>query len=160
MNALTREDLMSRMVSARIKPRLRRSIRFVPEEITDWDSRDFLAVTDRSRQEGVLVFDDYTVAFDLSNRKPNANGRAEAIICDICATWQRGTHSAVVTFQKGDKATVSHLVCADLDCSLHVRGLTTAGKFSRTQIREDITPEGRIERLKRRLDDILSNLSA
>lgn len=159
MNALTRDELKLRMAAAHIKLRLRRIVRFVPEEITDWESRDFLAVMDRSRKEGVLIFDGYTAAFDLSNRKPNANGRIAAIICDICASWRRGPESAVITFRKNDKATVSHLVCADLDCSLHVRGITTAGTLARTQIREDILPEGRINRLRERLRTILVDLS-
>lgn len=158
MQQLTRDEFTDRLTAAHIKPRLKRDLRFVPEEITDWDQRDFIAVMDKSRQRGVLLFGDHTVPFSLSGRQPNTNGRVEAIICDICATWQRGTHSAVITFQKGDKATVSHLVCADLNCSLHVRGLTSAARLSRAQLREDITPEGRIARLRTRLHSIIANV--
>lgn len=146
------------MEAARIKPRIRRTVRFVPEEVKDWENRDFLAVMDKPRHEGVLIYSDYMVPFSLSTRQPNASGRVEAIICDICATWRRGTESAVITFQKTPTSTVSYLACADLNCSLHVRSLTDAARLSRTQLREDITPEARIERLNKKLQSMLASL--
>ena len=160
MNALTRDELTARLQAARVKPRLRRDLKFVPEQITQWEHRDFLAVFDKPRGHGVLIFGDHTMPFELSARQPNSSGRVEAILCDICATWQRGTHSAVITFQKGDKATVSYLVCADLDCSLHVRDLTPAAKISRTQLREDIQPQARVLRLRTHLHNIIASVSA
>ena len=159
MNAIDRDELKRRMEIARIKPRVRRTIRFVPEEIKNWAERDFLAVMDKPRHEGVLLYGDYTAPFSLSARQPNASGRVEAIICDVCATWRRGTESAVITFQKTPTSTVSYLVCADLDCSLHVRGLTDAARLSRTQLREDITPEARVERHIARLSVIITYIS-
>lgn len=158
MIPLTREALRERVNSARIKPRLRRILRYVPEEINDWEYRDFLVVMDRARHEGVLIYEQYTLPFTLTARAYNAQGRTEAIICDLCATWRRGTESAVMTFPKGERAHVSHLVCADLECSLHVRGLTNASRLARTQIREQITPEGRVNRLRTRVINIITNV--
>lgn len=158
MHVIDRLELTQQLERAHIKPRLRRNIRFVPENIANWESRDFLALMDKPRQHGVLLYGAYVVPFTLSARRPNTNGRVEAVICDICATWQRGTHSAVITFEKGENVTVSHLVCADLECSLHVRGLTSAAKLSRTQLREDIDSEQRVRRLRTRLKNIVSNL--
>lgn len=157
MNAITR-DQFSELTSG-VRPRLRRELRFVPEEITDWEDRDFLAVTNKQGSEGVLIvpfLGDKAVPFSLQARKPNASGRIEAIICDICATWQRGTHSAVITFIVDKTRSVSFLCCGDLDCSLHVRGKTDDARLSRTQLREQITPESRIARLHERLTSILS----
>lgn len=158
MNMLTKDELQQCLENARIKPRIRRELRFVPDEITDWQDRDFLAVTNRSRSEGVLLWGDATVPFRLQARRPNKSGRVEAIICDLCATWRRGTESAVITFQK-ETSTQSFLCCADLDCSLHVRGKTPAATLSRTQLREDITPEGRVARFSQRLASIIGALS-
>ncbi len=155
----TRDAFMLQVRQADIRPRLRKVLRYVPEEITYPEGRDFIAVTDKSGNEGVLIYGTQIVPFTLSARTAKASGSVAAIICDICASWRRGPESASITFPKGDKRTVSYLVCADLDCSLHVRGLTNAGILSRSQIREDITPEQRIERLERRLGDILSQLS-
>jgi hypothetical protein len=157
MHKITREEFAARIVVARIKPRLRKVLRFVPEEITEWDSRDFLAVTDKSGNEGVLLYQDITVPFTLSPMVARAGGRVAAIICDICATWRRGPESAVLTLPKDDNRTVSYLVCADLNCSLHVRAMTSAGVLSRSQIREDITPDRRKERLRERLAAILAS---
>lgn len=157
MHRISREEFAQRVVAARIKPRLRKILRFVPEEITEWDARDFLAVTDKSGNEGVLLYKDMTAAFTLSPRVARVGGHVAAIICDICATWRRGPESAVLTLPKGDSRSVSYLVCADLDCSLHVRGMTDAGILSRSQVREDITLDRRKERLRERLEAILAN---
>jgi hypothetical protein len=158
MNSLTREEFARRLGMAGLKPRLARELRFVPEEITNWEQRDFLAIFTKSKNEGVLLYGDHTVAFMLSKRKPGVSGRIEPIICDLCATWQRGSNSATITFVRKDKSTVSYLCCEDLDCSLHVRGLTNAGKLARTQLREAITPERRIRRLYTKTSAILANL--
>jgi hypothetical protein len=156
MDAISREQFAE--LARDLRPRLRRELRFVPEEITDWQDRDFLAVTNKQGNEGVLIvpFLSKGVPFTLEQRKPNATGRVEAIICDICATWQRGTHSAVITFIVNTTHSVSFLCCDDLLCSFHVRSKTKAATLSRTQLREQITPEARIERLRRRLQSILS----
>ncbi len=157
MNPISREQFAE--LASGLKPRLRRELRFVPEEITNWEDRDFLAVTNKQGNEGVLLVPfarKKIVPISLQARKPNAAGRVEAIICDICATWQRGTHSAVITFAVDAAHSVSFLCCADLLCSFHVRGKTAAAQLSRSQLREQITAEGRIERLKHRLEDILT----
>lgn len=156
MHRVGREEFAERVARARIKPRLRKILRFVPEEITNWEARDFVAVTDKSGNEGVLLYQDETVPFMLSPRVARAGGQVAAVICDICATWRRGPESAVLTLPKGDNRSVSYLVCADLQCAFHVRGMTDAGILSRSQIREDITPDRRIERLRERLAAILA----
>ncbi len=144
--------------SSPAKLRLRKILRFVPEEVTNWDLLDFLVVTDKSGREGVLLYGDVVAPFMLHPRTAKSSGRVEAIICDICATWRRGTESATITFQAGERRSVSHLICADLACSLHVRGLTDASVLSRSQLREDITPDARVARLNTRLAAILENL--
>jgi hypothetical protein len=150
-----RDELTALLKKHGASKRLQRDIRYVPEEITYADERDFLAVTNKAENEGVLVYENVVVPFTLSKRSANSRGRVEAIICDICATWQRGTNSAVMTLKKDAKHSISHLVCAGLDCSLHVRDLTDVAKLSRTQLREYITPEDRVKRLKTRLAEIL-----
>lgn len=159
MKRISREELSELLKEAKVWPRLRRELRFVPEEIADWEARDFLPVYTRSKSEGVIIapLDQLFIApFQLTKRLPNASGRIEAIICDICATRQRGTSSAVITLEKVDR-TVSFLVCGDLDCSLHVRDKTAAAKLSRTQLRENNTVQQRIERLRAKLTILLSS---
>ena len=154
MKAMTRNEFAE--LAKTVKPRLRRELRFVPEEISDWSDRDFLAVMNRGKTEGVLVFEGRPTPFQLQKRRPNRAGRVEAIICDFCATWQRGANSAIITFPK-EKSARSFLVCGDLDCSLHVRDKTPAAQLSRVQLRETNTAEGRTLRLKARLETILGH---
>lgn len=129
MNALT-HDVVANL---NIKPKLRRELRFVSEEISDWESRDFIAVMNKAKNEGVLIAElkeEYAVAFRLQKRSANFQGRVEAIICDFCATWQRGSNSVVISFQK-EKGSVSFLCCGDLLCSFHVREKTPESKLCR-----------------------------
>lgn len=159
MRSITREDLDALLKQANIKPRLRRELRFVPEEITHWNERDFLAVLNKSKSEGVLIVPQGEIMrvlpFRLQKRTANASGRVEAIICDFCATWQRGSNSAVISIVDSDKSSRSFLCCQDLECSLHVRSLTPASAISRTQLRETMTVDDRVARLKQRLNEKL-----
>lgn len=154
MEPITREQFFD--ITRSLKLRLRRELRFVPEEVRDWESRDFLAATNRARSEGALIvpFLDKVVPFKLNVRKPNAAGKIQPVVCDICATWQRGSDSAIITLEH-QKSSVSFLCCADLLCSLHVRDETAAAKRSRTQLRESISVEQRVERLQMKLARIL-----
>ncbi len=156
MKNLTRTDV----AELPIKLRLKRELRFVPEEISDWEDRDFIAVMNKSKSEGVLIAElekTYYAPFRLQKRAANAMGRVEAIICDFCVTWQRGPNSAVISFQK-DKSSVSFLCCGDLLCSFHVREKTNESKLSRTQIRETVSVEGKVQRLRNRLKAIFQEV--
>lgn len=144
---------------ARIKPRIIRELRYVPSEILHSESRDFLVIMNKSRSEGVLLFEDLFYPFSLTKKAASSTGRIDGIICDICATWQRGSNAARITLPKDEKTTVSYLVCADLDCSLHVRDMTPDSKLSRVQLREHISPQDRATRLRGSLSRILSGLS-
>jgi hypothetical protein len=160
MKRLTRGEFSSFLAEHNVKKRLVSELRFVPEEITDWEQRDFLAVMNRSRSEGVIVapFEQtFVVPFSLQPRTANSKGRVEAVICDFCATWRRGTESATITFQKKGSSS-TFLCCEDLLCSLHIRDMTTASKLSRTQLRETNDVMRRIERLRKKLETILQEI--
>lgn len=157
MKPLSRDEFAVLIKKARIKPRLVRDLRFIPEEISDWEQRDFLAVMTKSGAEGVFIMPGHGVkAFEFHKRVAKS-GRVTPIICEFCSTWQRGSNSAIIAFITKN-GSISHLVCADLLCSLHVRDKTTASRLSRAQLREDIEPEGRVRRLQAKLDTILSDL--
>ena len=55
MKPLSRQQFADLIIRARVKLRIQRELRFVPEEIRNWEDRDFLAVMNKSRTEGVLV---------------------------------------------------------------------------------------------------------
>ena len=157
MNAITRDQFAQLLTERGIKKKLRNELKFTPETI-DWSHYDFIAVFDKARRNGVLLYEDAAYPVSLSVTRPGSKGRLEPIICDICATWRRGSEAASLTFSKNDKQSVSFLVCGDLDCSLHVRGLTKTAALSRTQLREDIDATRRVERLHERLVRLLSRL--
>lgn len=162
MRQITKKTLENLFDEFGIKKKLRAELKFAPDTVTDWNERDFIAITDRHRSQGVLIAELSTlfvIPFRLQARKASSmTGRVEAIICDFCSTWQRGSNSAVITFDRSDRSSRSYLCCADLWCSLHVRDLTTQAKLSRTQLREQMTPARRIERLGVNLERILSEL--
>lgn len=160
MQAIDRGTFTQLMATASIRPRLKRELRFVPEEISTWEDREFIAVMNRSRSEGVLIAPIdrlYVAPFSLQKRTANQAGRVEAILCDICATWRRGTESAMITFE-GAGSSHTFLCCEDLLCSFHVRDRTVAAKLSRVQLRETNDTVGRIVRLRARLETILQEI--
>ena len=162
MQQLTASDIADLFESYALKKKLTSELKFISDTIDKWNERDFIAITDRHRSKGVLIAELTTltaVPFRLQMRKASSTtGRIEPIICDFCATWQRGSNSATITFDRAHKSSRSYLCCADLLCSLHVRGHTKEATLSRTQLREQTTPERRIERLRENLKTILGEL--
>ena len=165
MKSLTREQFSSLLKEQRIKTRLVRELRFNPDEITDWDDREMLAVGTRSSAEGLLLVQTdsfYVIPYELNTGiADKTSGRSKPITCDFCYTWQRGGNAARITFRRAsDNHTFSYLCCGDLRCSLHVRNLTPESILSRTQLHEDITTEQRIVRHMRKLDEVILTLGA
>jgi|ADGO01.1.fsa_nt_gi hypothetical protein len=164
MNSLDRESFAVLLKQERIKPRLARELRFVPEEIDNWNDLDMLAIAARSKNEGVLLIQTdnlYVIPYELSiGLKDIATGRAKPVVCDFCYTWQQGGKSGRITFRReSDGHTFTYLCCADLRCSLHVRSITSEAAFSRTQLHEDLTTEQRIARLKDNLKQLVITIA-
>lgn len=138
-----------------------RSTEHMPD---DWSEYELVAIRDKTDDKGVLLLrprdEIYVVEYELSRRIVDSQtGRTRAVICDFCFTWQPGSNAASITFiQPRSKRKVTFLCCADLDCSRHVRTLTDASKMSRAQLREYLSNEDRIERLKRKLQEKIDQL--
>lgn len=159
-------DLVSR---SSLKPRLKRELRFVASTAgmseEEWEVRELIAISDRSGNKGALIISIesglYLIPYELkSGITSSATGRSQSIICDFCQTWQYGDKSASITFTIDAKSNVSYLCCGDLRCSLHVRTLTSAAHTSRAQLREDLTNQQRINRLKTRLQGYIQRIGA
>ena len=157
MRQLNRSQIEDALRLYNIGLRLRGSLRYDLDEL-DWSQREFITLTNRQGNEGVL-FSEVTgagaIAYRLQKRQAGSSGRIESIICDICMTWQAGSRSATITFQK-ERGSASFLVCADLACCDHVRNKTLDALISREQLREHISIEARIERLERNLARLLT----
>lgn len=161
MRSLTQEQFNYYVKQAKIKPKLVQELRFMASAShlsdVDWQSSEMVAITDRSGNKGVLLIapddDLYIVPYELSRGIVSKTGQTQPIICDFCRTWQSGTRAGSITFPKGMHThdRIGFLCCADLLCSRHVRTKTDASKASRAHLREDLTDEQRVERLKGRL---------
>jgi len=164
MHILTQPQFDELMTQASIRPRMKREVRFAQSvgalSPDAWRDSELLAVSDRAGNKGVLLLDSgaalYGVSYELSRGITSSNGKAQPIICDFCRTWQTGSRSGSVTLIKPvrDSGSVTFLCCADLECSRHVRNLTSAAKTSRSQLREDMSSEERIARLRSRIQEI------
>jgi hypothetical protein len=150
-----------------MKPRLKKELKFVNSIAhlsEDWSDYELIAITDRTGNKGVLVLQPedalYVTPYELSRRIIDSKtGRGRAIICDFCYTWQPGSNAASITFtHPGTKHLIRFLCCGDLACSQHVRTATKASVVSRTQIREDLSDDDRIARLKTRLTKKIEQL--
>jgi hypothetical protein len=168
MKKLNLEQFNQLLAASTVKPRLKKELRFTTSvehfSDEDWGKLELLSITDRSGNKGVLIIelDAHVYILPAEFKKgltSSISGRAQPITCEFCVTWQSGTRAGNILFTnvKGN-TNVGYLCCGDLLCSLHVRGLTNASKTSRAQLREDMTPEQRIDRLKIRLRSILKNL--
>lgn len=152
-----------------LKPRLKRELRFISstENIApeDWQYCELMPITDRTGVKGVLLLEPedklYVLPYELFRGLSNSQtGRPNPIICDFCRTWQSGSNAARISFRKDPKSinSTTFLCCADLACSKHVRTLTKASISSRAQLREDLTNEQRVERLKRSLQSLIFDM--
>jgi hypothetical protein len=153
------------------KPRLKRELRFTTSTAhlseDDWTDAELLPVTDRSGNTGVLIValndEIYILPAEFKHGITSATtGRAQPIICDFCKTWQSGTKAGSILFTNVNKTSnsIGYLCCGDLACSNNVRTKTSASKMSRAQLREDMTNEQRIARLRKQLRLILDTLHA
>lgn len=169
MKRLEQEQFNQLIAQTQIKPRLKREVRFVvsTSDMTDedWDETELLSITDRSGNKGVLLLvpdeDIYILPYELTRGLASRQtGRAQPIICDFCRTWQAGSNVGSISFQTDKQSlnSVGFLCCADLACSKHVRTKTSVSITSRAQLRENLTNEQRIERLKNRLRQIVRDL--
>jgi hypothetical protein len=167
MKKISLEEFNDLLVSSALKPRLIKELRFVAssDAISDetWLDAEMVSITDRSGRKGVLVIDTegtrHLLPYELQRGiASNLTGRAQPIICDLCRTWQTGSRAGSITFPVSKQRTITYLCCADLQCSAHVRSKTSAAKTSRSQLREDMTTEERVARLRTRLDRLVSEL--
>ena len=167
MQKPTEDSLRGLLEVTPIRRKLRQELRLgtsmLGVEEDAWADRELFAVYTKSRNEGVLWVETVNVQallpFSLSRGlRDTATGRSKPVICDFCRSWQRGSNIARITLYPVPKLhdTFGLLVCADLECSLHCRTLTPAGKLSRTQLREDLDDAARARRLQARLDEFVS----
>lgn len=167
MRRLSQSEFESVLSNSGLKPRLKTELKFFKSAAHvsgAWEEYELLAITDRTGDKGVLLLEPdnelFLVQYEISRRIIDyKTGRARAIICDFCYTWQPGSNAASIVFMDAKtKHKVGFLCCGDLECSRHVRTLSKAALVSRAQLRENISNEDRVSRLKRRLQTKIDQL--
>ncbi|RWZ78924.1 MAG: hypothetical protein EOT05_04250 [Candidatus Microsaccharimonas sossegonensis] len=160
---LANEIITKLRISKNLQKRLRLSA-FGDISETEWKHYEIIGLPTKDGAAGVLfieIEDDlYAIPYEIGAVGDKLTGRSKPVICDLCKTWQAGGRAGSITFRTERRSlnSISFLCCLDLKCSLHVRDMTTAAKTSRAQLREDITQQYRIERLKDKLSMLVKRL--
>lgn len=138
----------------------------LPKNLADldhWDDLDFLGWSDLSAPDrSYLIAERANEFVGLSLR--SASGKRSFLrrgLCSLCLTTHPGNGVALMTARKTGPAgrngnSVGLYVCADLDCSLYVRGRKKAAPGG--PMKESLTTEQRIERLNVNLDAFLEQV--
>jgi hypothetical protein len=167
MKTFNQQEFVEMLQQTDIKPRLKRDLKFVTSTAhlpQSWADYEILSITDRTGDKGVLLLQPENVLFiaqyELSRSVVDSQtGRGRAIICDFCYTWQPGPTAASITFTHSKtKNKIRFLCCSDLECSQHVRTKTKASIMSRAQLRESLSNEDRVARLKTKLQTLIEHL--
>jgi hypothetical protein len=128
-----------------------------------WESLDFLGWRDaKAPARGYLVVprEDGVLGVALSTAASGKPRRGTGL-CDVCHTAHQVTDVSLFAARRAGAAgregnTVGTYICADLACSLYVRGL----RDPEVPQGETVSPELRIERLGQRLETFLSRVLA
>lgn len=131
----------------------------------EWIDRELFNLPTKDNNAGILFIELdgrlYGAPYELAVIRDALTGRSKPVICDFCKTWQAGGRAASISFRTKRRSfnSIGLLCCADLQCSLHVRNKTDAAKVSRSQLREDITTDDRVERLHQKLAAVVERLA-
>ncbi len=160
MKTVDHEEFNRLIQVANLKPRLKKELKFENSTIElpdDWSEFELISIADRTGDKGILLLQPketlFIAPYELTRRIiDSSTGRDRAIICDFCYTWQPGSNAASITFlDTATKHSVGFLCCSDLACSQHVRTATKASLRSRAHLRENLSNDERVSRLKSRL---------
>ena len=123
-------------------------------EATDWEVRDYLGWRDpKAPARAYLVLWRDQRPLGLALRAPTTSGGRGSALCNICFSAHAPSDVVLFVAPRAGSAgregnTVGTYICADLACSLYVRGLR---KLELPQ-GEHLEPEERARRLAGRLD--------
>ncbi|SDG68279.1 FBP C-terminal treble-clef zinc-finger [Lentzea fradiae] len=150
MKPLTEHDIRASFVNL-TKGEAKRM--HVPRDLgaLPWDDLDFLGWRDPAAPDrSYLVVELDGVVTGVALRRAGKAGHARKTLCAWCLTTHQGDGVSLMTARKAGKSgqmgnSVGAYVCADLACSLYLRGKKSAGPGSR--FKEAITLDDQAERL-------------
>ncbi|MFC1421427.1 FBP domain-containing protein [Streptacidiphilus cavernicola] len=135
-----------------------------PLDAVRWPDLDYLGWRDPGAPDrGYLVaeLDDRLVGVTLRAPSGPRKSFLRSNLCSICVTSHAGSGVALLTARKAGPAgregnTVGAYLCADLACSLYVRGLKRSGQAQR--IEETLTLDEQLARTRANLDAFLAQV--
>lgn len=139
----------------------------VPRDLAEqpWGELDFLGWRDpRAPERAYLATwqDGRPVALALRTSGAGSSSQARRSMCSLCLTTHTGGVSLMVAPKAGKAGqqgnSVGAYVCADLACSLYLRGRKDAGPGAR--LHESLTLEEQIQRTVANLAVFFSNVTA
>ncbi|HEX5401045.1 MAG TPA: FBP domain-containing protein [Pseudonocardiaceae bacterium] len=137
----------------------------VPRDLAErpWDDLDFLGWCDPAAPQRAYVVaesGDTCIAVALRLATPYA-GQPRRSMCSLCLTTHPGQGVALMTARKAGRDgqqgnSVGIYICADLACSLYLRGKKQAGPGGR--LHESITQDEQIQRTTAHLTAFLNRV--
>ncbi|MFD5813581.1 FBP domain-containing protein [Streptomyces sp. NPDC127038] len=162
MRSITEQDIRGSFVNCSRGEAKRLA---VPRDLGErpWDDLDFLGWRDPGAPDrSFLVAERDGGLVGVTLRLPAARrGLAHRSMCSLCLTTHPGAGVSLMTARKAGAAgregnSVGVYVCADLDCSLYVRGRKALGPGSRFE--ETLTTEQQIARTVGNLSSFLARV--
>lgn len=161
MRSLTQDEILGSFVNATERER----DRLAPPwwiDATPWDSCDYLGWADPSAPDRCyLVADTSFGLVGVVLRLPHVNLGVRRTLCNLCCTQHRGQGAQLMVARRSGKAGLNHntvgtTMCADLSCSLYVRGLRRA--VGAGMLPETLRSGERVARLNRNVEDFLGRV--
>ncbi|MFE3601196.1 FBP domain-containing protein [Streptomyces sp. NPDC059096] len=157
MKPLTEHDIRTSFVNCSKGEAKRLPLPKSLADLDHWDELDFLGWFDLSAPDRrYLVVERADELVGLSLRSASGKrGFLHRSMCSLCLTTHPGSGVLLMTAPKAGRAgregnSVGTYICADLDCSLYVRGRKKAAPGGLME--ESLTVEQQIERLRGNLD--------
>ncbi len=131
-------------------------------DATLWDSLDYLGWTDPALPErGYLVAETSFGVVGAVLRLPKNRPVGRRALCNLCVTQHKSQGALLMVAKRAGKAgrnhnTIGTYICADLSCSLYLRGLRRA--FGGGFMPETLAAEARIQRLNENVEDFLGRV--
>ncbi|MGX6600772.1 FBP domain-containing protein [Micromonosporaceae bacterium Da 78-11] len=162
MRSLTERDIRESFVNC-TKGEVKRLVLPTDLAIRPWDDLDFLGWRDPAAlQRAYLIAEsgDGLVGVALRLASPQA-GRPRRSMCSLCLTTHTGGGVSLMTAAKAGRSgqlgnSVGTYICADLACSLYLRGRKKAGPGGRLQ--ESLTLPEQIERTLAKVNGFLAKV--
>lgn len=145
MRPLTTKEILSAF-----SKRERKEIKLPDLELIDWENLDFLGWIHPSGHLGFVVYEFPTRVRGIVLERNTQASSGGIRMCSWCYTLNIASGVRLFTYQiPKTKITIGDYLCADLQCSLYLRGIK---KTDITQMRESLSVSEKIQRCKSNIE--------